>query len=115
MSSAIEKVLCSVPRDQENPYLQFNMEVIANYRVVGGTPGRMTCTLFVGSANHQIEPVVTTTDVGDLKSNGARGYVQMMAGVQQSETAPVSVVCALSPKTWFSNLSIAEWGATGPT
>jgi hypothetical protein len=39
----------------------------------------------------------------------------MVAGVQVAETAPVALVCALSPKTWMSRITVEEFGSTGPT
>src|SRR5689334_6651899 len=50
-----EKVVCSMPRDQETAYTTNQVGIIVNYRVLGATPAKMTCTLYVGSAQHQTD------------------------------------------------------------
>ena len=99
--TAIEKVMCLLVYDQESRYADHDLEVQVRYRVLGPTQGRVTCTLYVGSASVQTEAVSTNTASGPLVSNGTRSYVTMYSGAGQVgyNSAPMALICAISPKT----------------
>jgi hypothetical protein len=108
--TSIEKVLCSLPRDQDSAYTAGQMFAAVTYRVLGAAPGRITCTVFVGSAQQQTDAVYTSTAVGMLVASGTRGSIQLEGATQPAGThvVPVAMVCAISPKTWLSTIYFDE-------
>jgi hypothetical protein len=104
--TTIEKVQCMVLYDQESNYAPNDLYVSVRYRGLGAAPGRLTCTLFVGSSSVQSDPVATTTTVGALVANGERTYVAMDGGSPQESfaSAPVTLICAISPKTSMGSI-----------
>jgi hypothetical protein len=110
-----EKVMCSLPRDVEYPYGETNtLNVVSYYRVLGGAPGRLSCTLFMGTSTQQSGAVATVTGNGDLKSGGARGSVTLNAATQDGgfTFTPVSLLCTISPKTSFGAIVVTEAQST---
>jgi hypothetical protein len=107
-----EKVICLLPRDQDAQYAFNELAVVAWYRVLGATPSRMTCTLYIGSTNQQDTAVVTVTAAGSVVSAGSRGYVSIAAGPETAVWAPVSMICLLPPKTAFGSIRFVEMGLT---
>ena len=108
-----EKVLCPLPRDQDDAYLSGDVDITVYYRGLG-TPGRVTCSLFVGSSNMQTGAVYTNTVVGDLAGSGAREYLVILGAGQSSEflTTPATVLCTLDPKMALAGLFFNESGPT---
>jgi hypothetical protein len=109
----VERVLCPMPRDQDDPYLWGDVDVTAYYRA-GSTPGRMTCTLYVGSTGMQSTAIYSTSASGPLAAAGARSSLTI-AGAGQSQsywTVPVSVLCSIDPKVTFAGLFFNERGPT---
>src|SRR5690349_15240080 len=110
-----EKVMCSLPHDSENVYGSVNqLDVKAWYRVIGGTPARMTCTLFIGTTSQFDNPVGTMTAAGDLKSAGGRTYVGLGAATQSQGSAsiPLTILCSIPPKTSFGAIVMSEQRST---
>jgi hypothetical protein len=112
--ATIEKVICPIPRDQEVEYIAGNATVLVDYRVLGTTQGRLTCTLYVGSPNHFSGYAATATTVGPLTANGNITGLQISAPTQgdYEPQAPVTLVCAISPKTWMGAIELFEYDAT---
>lgn len=112
--TGIEKVLCSLPRDQDSAYAEGEAFIEVTYRVLGAAPGRLTCTVFVGSAHHQTQAVYTSTAVGLPVASGNRSSLQLEGATQQVgyHVIPVAMVCAISPKTWMSTVYFDESGYT---
>jgi hypothetical protein len=113
--TVIEKVICPLPRDAEVGYSGDNTAVLAiHYRVLGAAPGRVTCTMFVGSSSQGNYAVATATASGDLVSAGARDYFYLTAPSQNENwlLAPNVLICAISPKTSLGAIAIEEESAT---
>jgi hypothetical protein len=112
--TSIEKVQCQLVYDQESTHSADELYVSVRYRVLGASPGRVTCTLFVGSSTVQSDPVATTTAVGTLVASGARTYVPMYGGLPPSSfsSVPLTLVCAISPKTSMGSIYQREEQAT---
>jgi hypothetical protein len=107
-----EKIICPLPRDQDVAYLIDDLNIVVYYRVLGGTPARLTCSLYVGSTTMQTNAIYTTTASGELVSAGARGYVQMSAGQTQFSAVPGNVICTLPPKTSMGGIFMQEYVST---
>jgi hypothetical protein len=109
-----EKVLCALPRDQDLAYAASELYLSAYYRVLGGTPGRMTCTVFVNSTS-QYGVVTTATASGGLVSGGTQSSlnVAMPAQGDSINSSPVTAICLIPPKTSFSSMIMTEMGTTG--
>ena len=101
-----EKVMCALPQDEDGYYTSGELYVYARYRVAGPVPAKMTCTLFVGSV-HNNDTVTTHTESGELKANGARWDVPLV-GIGGGSSAPLTLVCAIPPKTYFSSIKLTE-------
>lgn len=104
-------MLCALPRDQEVFYGPSSfLSVTVHYRVLGGAPGRLVCTLFVGSTTQQVDPAVTVTANGPLVSGGTRSSVFLQAQYQMVEHLfqPNTLVCAISPKTSLGPITVEE-------
>jgi hypothetical protein len=108
-----ERVLCPMPRDQDDPYLSNDVDVTVYYRGMG-TPGRVTCTLFVGSAYMQTSAIYSNSVVGPLAGNGARSSLIIVGASQDDDflTVPTNVLCALEPKMAIAGLFFYEGGPT---
>jgi hypothetical protein len=109
----VERVLCPMPRDQDDPYLWGDVDVTAYYRA-GTSAGRMACTLYVGSTSMQSTSVYSTSASGPLAAAGARASFTIEgAGQSQSYWAvPVSMLCSIDPKVTFAGLFFNERGPT---
>jgi hypothetical protein len=108
-----ERVLCPMPRDQDDPYLSGDVDVVAYYRA-GSVAGRMSCTLYVGSTAMQTTSVYARSATGPLAAAGARTNL-VIEGAGQSDdfwTVPVSVLCSIDPKVTFAGLFFNERGPT---
>ena len=113
--TAIEKVICTVPRDEETVYSDANALIVdVYYRVIGPTQGRMTCTLFIGSQVQEAATVVSNTATGAFVSGGNRTGVEMVIKSQPSATVfvPTTMVCAIGPKTWMGPINVIEHNGT---
>jgi hypothetical protein len=108
-----ERVICPLPRDQDDGYLVNDVDITVYYRGLGA-PGRVTCTLFVGSAYMQAAAIYSTTTVGNLAGNGEREALVLYGANQDDEfiTTPANVVCALDPKMALAGLFFNESGPT---
>jgi hypothetical protein len=111
--SQIERVLCPMPRDQDDAYLSGDVDITVYYRGLGGTPGRMVCTLYVGST-HMTTSVYAQTVNGPYASNGVRTSLVISGAGQPGGylTAPVSVLCSLDPGVALGGLFFNESGPT---
>ncbi|MGH8028751.1 MAG: hypothetical protein ACREO3_02335 [Arenimonas sp.] len=111
--TSVERVICPMPRDQDDAYISGDVDVTVYYRGLS-TPGRVTCTLYVGSVYMQVGSVYTNSVVGDFAGNGVRDYLVIQGAGQTSEflTAPVNVLCALDPKMALAGLFFNESGPT---
>jgi hypothetical protein len=112
--TSIERVLCPMPRDQDEAYITYDIQVVAYYRGLGGSPAGVTCTLFVGSTSMHSAAVTTATAAGSAVANGNRSSVVVENVVQADThpTVPVNVICALGPKVSLAGLFIDEAGPT---
>lgn len=112
--TSVERVLCPIPRDQDEPYITNDIQVIAYYRGLGGAPAGATCTLFVGSTSMQTTAVYAATVAGPAVASGNRTQLTINAGSQSDDyfAVPVHVICALGPKVSFAGLF---WDEAGPT
>jgi hypothetical protein len=107
--TATEKVICAMPRDQDIPYEAGDVSIGVFYRVLGATPARVTCTLFIGSPSMQSAAVTTITASGPLLSAGARGALNLYGGVQtQYISVPNTLVCTVPPKVSIGGLYLGE-------
>ena len=108
--ASTEKVMCAMPRDQFLPYAaDGDMNIIGYYRVLGAVAGRMTCSVFVGSASFSQGVVQTATKSGPFLSNGQISYVQIaMPMTPELSEAPVNVICALPPRSQLGNIRFTE-------
>lgn len=111
--TAVERVLCPMPRDQDDAYLSGDVDITVYYRAVTATSGRLSCTLFVGSTN-MTTSVYGQSVTGPLASNGARTNLVISGAGQPAGflTAPVSVLCAIDPKMALAGLFFNESGPT---
>jgi hypothetical protein len=112
--TTFERVLCPLPRDQEDGYQANELEVDVYYRTFGATGGRVVCTLYVGSTSMQTKAIYTTTVAGPVVANGNRASLTLHASSQTDEfwTVPVSMLCSLDPKTSLAGANFAEYGPT---
>jgi hypothetical protein len=112
--TTLERVLCPMPRDQENSYVTGDVEVSVYYRGMSAYAGRLTCTLYVGSSSMQSTAVYTSTVAGPTAANGARTSLYLTGGTQSTAfyTAPVNVLCALPSKMSLAGLFFNEVKAT---
>ena len=112
--NSIERVLCPMPRDQDDPFLIGDVQVTVYYRGLGAAPGRVVCTLFVGSTSMQGTAVTTTTVAGAAVANGTRADLVLdgTAQTQEFNTVPANLICALSPRVSMSGIF---WSEIGPT
>jgi hypothetical protein len=112
--NSVERVLCPMPRDQDDPFLSGDVQVTVYYRGMGPASSRVTCTLFVGSTSMQSTAITTASAAGVGVSNGARGDVSINGTIQTDEfnTVPVNVICALTPRVSLAGLF---WSEAGPT
>ena len=109
--TAIEKVICALPRDVESAYPAGGMVVGVYYRVLGGAPGRLTCTLFLGSTGMlPFDPVQTSTVSGNTASGGERDSLWIGINAQAStpNIIPNTMICAISPKTLLAGIHFEE-------
>jgi hypothetical protein len=99
--TATEKVFCPLPRDSDRPYADGELNVIVSYRVLGGAAARVVCTLWVGSLSVDEGPVYSQTVTGPYALGGGREDLYLDDAVQASSLAvvPVSLICAIPPKT----------------
>jgi hypothetical protein len=111
--TTVERVLCPLPRDQDDAYIANDVDITVYYRGMGA-PGRVTCTLFVGSAYMQAGPVWTASVVGNSAGNGNRNSLVIVGATQDTEflTAPANVLCSLDPKMAIAGLFFNESGPT---
>jgi len=111
--TSVEAVLCPMPRDQEDPYLSNEVDVSVYFRAAGA-PGRVTCTLFIGSSSMQGTAVIATTSSSPVVANGTRAVVTILSGGQNTsfDAVPVSVLCYLDPKISLAGVFFAESGPT---
>jgi hypothetical protein len=114
--TSIEKVICALPRDSEVAYSSLNGlgNLAVYYRVLGAAPGRLTCTVFVGTSTMHWQSVATATASGDLVSGGNRGYLTWNLPAQSTTIplVPNTLVCAISPKTSLGAIYLRENGLT---
>jgi hypothetical protein len=109
----VEGVICPLPRDQDDAYLSGDVDITVYYRGMGASPGRMTCTLLVGSTS-MTTSVYSKSVTGPLVANGARTSL-VIAGAGQPGgylTAPVSLQCSIDPKVGFAGVFFNESGPT---
>jgi hypothetical protein len=111
--TSTERVLCPMPRDQDDPYLQNDTDVTVYYRGLGA-PGRVTCTLYVGSVYMQPTAIYTNTVVGNSVGNGGRDHLVIVGATQDQNylTSPTVVLCSLEPKMAIAGLFFFEGGPT---
>jgi hypothetical protein len=109
----VERVLCPMPRDQDDAYLSGDVDITVYYRGMGATSGRLTCTLYVGSSS-MTPSIYAQTVNGPYASNGARTNLVISGAGQPGGflTAPVSVLCSLDPKMALAGLFFNESGPT---
>ena len=109
----IERVICPMPRDQDDYYLSNELEVVAYYRA-GSVSGRMSCTLYVGSTAMQTTSVYSVSKTGLVAAPNAREYLTISGGggSQDFFAVPLSVLCSLDPKITFAGLFFDERGPT---
>jgi hypothetical protein len=112
--NSVERVLCPMPRDQDDPFLSGDVQVTVYYRGMGPAASRVTCTLFVGSTSMQGTAVTTSSVAGVAVSNGTRGDLSIDGTIQTDEfnAVPANVICALSPRISLAGLF---WSEAGPT
>ena len=109
----IEKVVCAMPRDQEGTYSSGQLLAGVYYRGFAAVDARLTCTLTIGSTSMQSSNVWTNSKAGPLVKNGARTVLDLTGGTQVDfASVPVSVVCAMSPKTSLAGIFFLETGIT---
>jgi hypothetical protein len=111
--TSTERVICPLPRDQDDGYLSNDVYITVYYRGMGA-PGRVTCSLFVGSAYMQLAAVYSTTVAGDPAGSGVRKSLIIIGANQDDEfvTTPANVVCALDPKMALAGMFFSESGPT---
>jgi hypothetical protein len=109
----VERVICPMPRDQDEPYLSGDIDVTAYYRA-GSTAGRMSCTLYVGATSMQSTSVYSVSASGPVVASGTRSSLTIVAGGGSDDfwAVPVSVLCSLDPKVTFAGLFFNERGPT---
>jgi hypothetical protein len=111
--TAIEKVICALPRDAETAYTTGSLSLAVYYRVLGGAPGRVSCTIFIGSTSMPAAVVATTTASGPLVSGGDRSYVAFNAPAQvNADMVSNTLICAISPKTSLGSIYVYETGVS---
>jgi len=111
--TSVERVLCPMPRDQDDPYIANDVDITVYYRGLGA-PARVTCTLYVGSVYMQSTSIYTSSTVGDPAGNGGRNNLVIVGAGQDSNflTAPTNVLCSLDPKMAIAGLFFNESGPT---
>jgi len=111
--TTVERVLCPLPRDQDDAYISNDVDITVYYRGMGA-PARVTCTLFVGSAYMQAGPVWTASVVGAPAGNGSRDSLVIVGATQDTEffTGPANVLCSLDPKMAIAGMFFNESGPT---
>lgn len=112
--TSVERVICPMPRDQDDPYLSNDVNITVYYRGMGATSGRVTCTLYVGSVNMQTTSIYTNSVVGPLAANGQRTNLVIIGAGQDANffALPTTVLCALDPKMAIAGLFFNERGPT---
>jgi hypothetical protein len=112
--TTLERVLCPMPRDQEDIYTSGSVQVIVYYRGLSAYPGRLTCTLYVGSTSMQTAAVYTTSVAGPTVANGNRTNLTLDGATQSTafHTVPVNVLCAIPPKLSLAGMFFDETAAT---
>ena len=112
--TAIEKVFCPLPRDQDSAYAAGQLGITVYYRVLSGAAQRMTCTLWIGSLSVDAGPVYSNTQSGPYAAAGNREAIYFTGASQANAVTvvPSSLVCAIPPKTSFGGVFQAETGAT---
>jgi hypothetical protein len=104
-----EKVICPMPRDAQAEYASGAIDVQVYYRVLGAAPGRLTCTLFIGSTAVQSTALITTTVSGPLVSNGTRSSISLSSGGSMDpDLGPNNLICTISPKTILGGIYLQE-------
>jgi hypothetical protein len=109
----VERVLCPLPRDQDDGYIPGDVDITVYYRGMGSVSGRMACTLLVGSTN-MTTSVYTQSATGPLAANGARTSLVINGSGQPAGflTHPVSLLCAIDPKVALGGVFFNESGPT---
>jgi hypothetical protein len=113
--TASEKVFCALPRDQNSAFVDGNLTVNVYYRVLGGTPARVTCTLWVGTTAMEGTAAYSETVAGPLASAGGRAALALAHATQQDfiyAIVPVSLLCVIPPKTTLGAIVTGEQGLT---
>ena len=111
--TTVEKILCPLPRDQDVAYVLNDAIFVVYYRVLGGTPSRLTCSLYVGSPTMQSNAIYTTTASGEFVSSNARSYVMLFAGPQtEFAIVPGNIICTIPPKTSMGGIYQQEYVTT---
>ena len=111
--TSVERVLCPIPRDQDDDYLTNDVQVVAYYRSLGAGAA-LTCTLYVGSTSMHSAAVTSYTVSGPAVAYGARNKLIINGATQTDQFAvvPANVICALGPKTSLAGLFLDEAGPT---
>jgi hypothetical protein len=111
--STSERVICPLPRDQDDAYLNGDVDITVYYKGYGA-PARVGCTLYVGSSFMQAGAIYSSTTIGDPVGNGGRGALVIAGASQDTEfsTNPALVICTLEPKMALAGLFFNESGPT---
>jgi len=112
--STTERILCPLPRDQDDPYQSGELDIVVYYRGLGPVASQVSCTLYVGSLSMHSTSVYTVSKLGPAVGGGARTNLTIQGNTQSPDfyAVPESLVCALGP-----NMSIAGvfFNENGPT
>lgn len=108
-----ERVVCPMPRDQDDAYLNGDVDITVYYRGLGA-PAQVGCTLYVGSAYMQAGAMYAASGVGPAVGNGVRSSLVIQGATQDTEflAAPAIVICTLGPKMALAGLFFNESGPT---
>jgi hypothetical protein len=111
--STYERVICPLPRDQDDAYLSGDVDITVYYRGLGA-PAHVGCTLYVGSSFMQAGAIYTSSAIGNPVGNGGRGALVITGASQDTEfsTNPALVICTLEPKMALAGLFFNESGPT---